>query len=267
MTGSAATRSGDPALGVGTERAAASLTAGDFTVRLGWGEGGVEALVAGSDIVVVVDVITFSTAVSVAVERGCTLYPHSWDPESAAKLAKRVGAELAVSRSQVGPAHPYSISPTTLSRIPEGSSIVLPSPNGSALAAAASASSALVVAGCLRNAAAVARFARRHGRVIAVIAAGERWPDQSLDPALEDLVGAGAIIDGLRRRRRSPEAAAAAAVYLNARRHGLLATLQESVSGRELQLRGYGEEVEWAAKLNVSAVVPVLRDGGFVAQR
>jgi 2-phosphosulfolactate phosphatase len=84
--------------------------------------------------------------------------------------------------------------------------------------------------------------------VIAVIAAGERWPDQSLDPALEDLVGAGAIIDGLRR-------------------HGLLATLQQSVSGRELQLRGYAEEVRWAAELNVSAAVPVLRDGGFVAQR
>jgi 2-phosphosulfolactate phosphatase len=267
MTGTAATSSGDSAPSFGAERVAASLTAGEFTVRLGWGEAGVEALGAGSDIVVVVDVITFSTSVSVAVERGCTVYPHSWDQEAAARLAERVGAELAVSRSQVGRDHPYSLSPVTLSRIPEGSSIVLPSPNGSALAAAASASSALVVAGCLRNAAAVARFARRHGRVIAVIAAGERWPDQSLDPALEDLVGAGAIIDGLRRRRRSPEAAAAAAVYLNARRHGLLATLQQSVSGRELQLRGYAEEVRWAAELNVSAAVPVLRDGGFVAQR
>jgi 2-phosphosulfolactate phosphatase len=264
MTGTPINISGHPNLGFGTERAAASLTAGDFTVRLGWGPRGVEALMPTSDVMVVVDVITFSTAVSVVAERGCTAYPYRWDPAGAAELARRVGAELAVSRSEVGPEHPYSLSPVTLNRIPIGSSIVLPSPNGSALAAAASVGPALVLAGCLRNAAAVARFARRHGRAIAVIAAGERWPDQSLDPALEDLVGAGAIIDGLRQRRRSPEAAAAAAVYLDARRHGLLSTLRHSISGRELQMRGYGEEIEWVGQLNVSSAVPVLRDGAFI---
>ncbi len=144
---------------------------------------------------------------------------------------------------------------------------MLPSPNGSAISAAASEGSTVVVAGSLRNAYAVARFARRAGSVISVIAAGERWPDGSLDLALEDLIGAGAIIDGLRRRRRSPEAAAASAVYRQARQQGLRKVLRECVSGREQRNRQYGEELEWAAALNVSELVPVLRDGAFQATK
>ncbi|WP_427168214.1 hypothetical protein ACQF4J_42955 [Streptomyces sp. C1-1] len=53
-------------------------------------------------------------------------------------------------------------------------------------------------------------------RPLAVIAAGERWPDGSLRPALEDLLGAGAIIDELVSHGAgplSPEAAAARACF------------------------------------------------------
>lgn len=250
----------------GEPRVVAARHSEPFTVRFGWGEMGALALTPGSDVVVVVDVITFTTAVTVAVERGCAIYPHRWDQDAAARLASEVGAELAVRRSRVGPGQPYSLSPATLNRAPRGTSIVLPSPNGSAVAAmvaGVAGSATQVLAGSLRNAFAVARFARRHAGVISVIAAGERWPDGSLDPALEDLVGAGAIIDGLRRRRRSPEAEAAAAVYLQARRRGLRPTLEGSVSGREQIERGYAEELEWAAALNSSAAVPVLRQGAF----
>ncbi len=247
----------------GHERIAATADPSPFTVRMGWGEEGAAALGPTSDVVVVVDVITFSTAVSVAMDRGCSVYPSRWDEGVATKLAARLGAELAVSRSLVDQDHPYSLSPATLGQLPFGSSIVLPSPNGSAISVAAAAGAAVVVAGSLRNAAAVSRFARRAGRVISVVAAGERWPDRSLDPALEDQIGAGAIIDGLRSRRRSPEAQAAAAVFLKARSSGLAGVLRQTVSGREQLARGYGQEVEWAAALNVSWVVPVLQDGAF----
>ncbi len=236
-----------------------------FTVRLGWGEAGAAALAPTSDVMVIVDVITFSTAVAVALERGSAVYPHRWDQDGAAQLAAAVGAELAVSRSLVSADHPYSLSPATLSRLPLGSAIVLPSPNGSAISAAAAGGRAVVVAGSLRNAAAVARFARRAGRFISVIAAGERWPDGSLDPALEDLLGAGAVIDGLRRRRRSPEATAAAAAYLRARRDGIRRTLLETVSAREQRSLGHQEELDWASAVNCSTVVPVLREGAFRA--
>lgn len=248
----------------GFHRQAAADQAG-FGVRFGWGLDGAAALAPESDVVVVVDVITFSTTVAVAVERGCLVYPHPWHEEDALALARHLGAEVAVSRSLVTSERPYSLSPATLSRAPRGMSIVLPSPNGSAVSAAAMGGRALVLAGSLRNAFAVARFARRSGSVISVIAAGERWGDGNLDPALEDLIGAGAIIDGLRRRRRSPEAAAAAAAFRQARKQGLRQVLRECVSGREQRSRGYGDEIEWASALNVSDVVPLLRDGAYQA--
>jgi 2-phosphosulfolactate phosphatase len=264
MTTSASVPTSATDSGYGYHRQAAADQAG-YTVRFGWGLSGAAALAPHSDVMVVVDVITFSTAVVVAVERGCLVYPHPWDPESALALAERLGAQVAVSRSLVSVERPYSLSPATLSRAPWGMSIVLPSPNGSAVSAAALRGRAVVVAGSLRNAFAVARFARRAGAVISVIAAGERWPDGSLDLALEDLIGAGAIIDGLRRRRRSPEASAAAAVFRQARKQGVRQVLRECASGREQRRRGYGEELEWAAALNVSELVPVLRDGAFQA--
>ncbi|HUY24397.1 MAG TPA: 2-phosphosulfolactate phosphatase [Candidatus Saccharimonadales bacterium] len=238
-----------------------------YTVRFGWGLSAAAVLAPVSDVMVVVDVVTFSTTVTVAVERDCIVYPHPWDTESASALAQELGAEVAVSRSAVSPEHPYSLSPVTLSRAPRGLRIVLPSPNGSAISAAAGGGRAVVVAGSLRNAFAVARFARRSGAIISVIAAGERWPDGSLDPALEDLIGAGAIIDGLRRRRRSPEASAAAAVFRQARKQGLRQVLNQCVSGREQRGRGYGDELEWASALNITDLVPVLREGAYRAER
>lgn len=236
-----------------------------YPVNLGWGEAGLEALAPVSNVLVIIDVITFTTTVAVAVERGCRIYPSPWIEEEARELAARWGAALAVGRSQASAEHPYTLKPASLEQARRGESIVLPSPNGSALAALAGRSGKLVLAGSLRNAAAVARRARRLGGVISVIAAGERWGDGSLDPALEDLIGAGAILDGLRRRRRSPEAATAAAAFRHARRQGLAAVLSGCASGREQTARGHGDEIAWAAALNVSRLAPELSRGAFSA--
>src|SRR3546814_14704136 len=72
-------------------------------------------------------------------------------------------------------------------------------------------------AGSLRNASAVAAAAQDAAaesirKRIAVIAAGEHWPGGNLRPAIEDLLGAGAIIERLQ-GRPSPEARAARAAY------------------------------------------------------
>ena len=232
-----------------------------FDVRFDWDLTGANVLAPVSDVLVVVDVLSFSTAVEVALAQGARVVPTGWtDDERAAALAAERGAVLAVGRSHTNPAAPYSLSPASLMRLPAGTCLVLPSPNGAAITAAAAQLGPVVLAGCLRNAGAVATAACALGGTISVIAAGERWPDGSLRPALEDLIGAGAILDRLGGPARSPEAHAAAGT---ARFLDPAQALHGCASGRELITAGYEQDVRIAAELDVSHVVPLLRDGTF----
>jgi 2-phosphosulfolactate phosphatase len=120
-----------------------------------------------------------------------------------------------------------------------------------------------VLAGCLRNAQAVGRAAKHYGSKIAVIPAGERWPDdRSLRPSLEDLIGAGAIISHLN-GRLSPEARGAVATFREAK-SALGERISQCSSGKELIERGYREDVLLASQLDISTSAPVLKDGAFV---
>ena len=113
--------------------------------------------------------------------------------------------------------------------------IVLPSPNGSTISLATGDTP--TYAGCLRNATAVAKAAMRHGPRIGVIPCGERWADDAtLRPALEDLIGAGAVIAELH-GTRSPEATAAVWAFEGAAA-SLLETIGACSSGKELVERG-----------------------------
>ena len=102
-----------------------------YDVRFDWGPDGLDAIVAGARVVVIVDVLRFTTAVSVAVGRGAEVLPYVWGSgDAAAAYARRHGAELAGRREQGD----WSLSPTDLLDLPGGTHLVLPSPNGSALA-------------------------------------------------------------------------------------------------------------------------------------
>jgi 2-phosphosulfolactate phosphatase len=84
-----------------------------------------------------------------------------------------------------------------------------------------------------------------------------------LRPALEDLLGAGAVIDRLGDRSASPEARAARAAFRDVG-DDLRAVLAECGSGRELAARASPGEARVAAELDVSRVAPVLVDEAFV---
>jgi len=121
----------------------------------------------------------------------------------------------------------------------------------------------VVVAVGLRNRRAVAAWLG--DRRVAVICAGERWPDGTLRPAVEDLWGAGALVDVLIAggwRDVAPEAVAAGAAF-RAVQGDVGAALRACASGRELIDAGFPDDVEIAAELDRSASVPVLRDGAF----
>src|SRR5438132_14389028 len=109
-----------------------------------WGMHGLRAIAAGN-IVVIVDVLSFSTAATVAVGRGAAILPCEWNDESAAALAAAERAEVASKRGMGR----FSLAPASLKRIPAGLRLVLPSPNGSTLAYAARELNAAAVAiGC-----------------------------------------------------------------------------------------------------------------------
>ena len=202
-----------------------------YQVRLDWGAAGLARL-APAEVVVVVDVLRFSTTVTDAVVRG----------ESVPLDAS---------------AHAVSI-------------------NGAALAEAAAASGATVLLGCLRNARAVAdavldvQHRRGERTAVAVIASGElagREPGAPLRFAVEDQFGAGAIVDALGTLgidHTSPDAAAAAETFRGLR-GALRHLLTASGSGQELLARDARDEVLNAAAVDAASVVPVLRDGVFVA--
>lgn len=230
-----------------------------YAVRCEWGAAGLAACAPGSAAVVIVDVLSFCTAVDVAVGRGARVLPYRFRDASAEAFAQAHGALLAGRDRHTG----YSLSPASLQTLPAGTALVLPSPNGATLSVLAGA--VHTYAGCLRNAAAVARAAAEPGGPVAVIPAGERWPDGTLRPALEDWLGAGAIIHGLP-GARSPEAALAEAAYLEARDH-LPAVLLACGSGLELIERGCEADVQLAAALNVSAIAPRLVAGAYQAGR
>ncbi|MDQ3547313.1 MAG: 2-phosphosulfolactate phosphatase [Chloroflexota bacterium] len=235
-----------------------------FGARFEWGIEGVRRLGPLSDVLVIVDVLSFSTAVDIAVGRGASVLPYRWRDERAVGYARDAGALLAGGKRQPTADGPYTLSPSSLTMIPDGTLLVLPSPNGATLAQTAAELGTIVITGCLRNARAVARAARSVGGVVTVIAAGERWDDgDALRPAVEDLLGAGAILSALKPAAPSPEARAAIAAF-EAAAPGLVHDLMECASGRELIERGFARDVALAAELHASGAVPLLRERAFV---
>jgi 2-phosphosulfolactate phosphatase len=220
-----------------------------------WGLQGLRASARGR-VVVIVDVLSFSTAATIAVSRGATIFPCEWNDERASAMAKEEGAEVASKRGEGR----FSLAPASLRDIPRGFRLVLPSPNGSTLAyAARELGAAAIVIGCLRNAAAVASWAA--DRPAAVIAAGEKWADGSLRFAIEDWLGAGAIISRLA-GSRSHDAEAAAAAFMSMRGK-LREVLAASRSGIELIEKGYPDDVDMASEVDADDVVPLLTEDGI----
>ncbi|MGW7547144.1 2-phosphosulfolactate phosphatase [Streptomyces sp. NPDC054770] len=237
------------------------------------GPTGARRLALEAACLVIVDVLSFTTSVNVAVEKGIRVLPLGWpdgsgaDAEKAAAAYARqpVGGGLAAHRLTVTPATPWSPSPAHLRAAPAVARLVLPSPGGASIAAAARPG-IRVIAACLSNVTAVRSWlvSRGYGspeHPVAVIAAGERWPDRSLRPALEDLLGAGALISELGSQGAGPlstEAAAAKAGYEGTA--GLAHAISAGASGRELTVMGFAEDVAIATEKDSSTLVPV-RDG------
>ena len=239
-----------------------------YAVRSDWGLAGALGTAGAAAYAVVVDVLSFTTSVCVGVDAGMRVHPYPWADPNAEEFARSRDATLAVGRSRARPGE-VSLSPVSIAAARGVERLVLPSPNGSTIAAGLAGTGATVLAGCLRNRRAVAGWLLERvgpAAVVCVVAAGERWPDGSLRPAVEDLWGAGAVLEALREgglTGLSPEADASAAAF-----RAVAPRLEEALlgcaSGRELVARGFSADVALAAALDASAAVPVLgADGAF----
>ena len=239
----------------------------DVEVHVEWGPPGARLAGERGDVVVIVDVLAFSTSVVLVAARGGTALSYS-----AAELDEMGGREQAaaaldaevVAKDRAARTGRFSLSPATLSAVTPGDRVLFTSLNGAACTAAA-AKAPVVLVGALTNATAVAATVRTMldegvARRCTIVPCGERWtsvadePD-SLRPCIEDLLGAGAIAAALSDRPRSPEAELAAAVFAAAADH-VADVLRRSVSGRELIERGFGDDVELAASVDSSTAVP-----------
>lgn len=225
-----------------------------------WGLQGIEMHRSAAQVFVIVDVLSFSTAVSVALDAGAEVIPFAWgDADAAREEAARLGAIAASPKRAAG--GQLSLSPASLRHVTRGARVLLPSPNGSRLSLATG--EVATFCSSLRNYQAVADAvcALRPDGTVAVIAAGERWPDGSLRPAVEDWLGAGAVIAALG-GVTSAEAAVARSAFLGTS-EGLATTIRTCMSGRELIERGFEVDVEIALEVGMSRSAPRLVDGAY----
>ena len=127
-----------------------------YPLRFEWGEAAIQYLAPPYQAMVIIGVLSFSTAVDVALERGVSVLLYRWKDDSAACHAAEQGAVLASHdrRSICG----YSLSPASLSTLPQGARLALPSPNGATLSVLAHQSGAAVFTACFRNASVVAAY-------------------------------------------------------------------------------------------------------------
>ncbi len=239
----------------------------DAQVHVEWGPPGARLAAERGDVVVIVDVLVFSTSLVLTATRGGTALSYS-----TAELERMGGRERAaallnaevVAKDRAATTARFSLSPASLSTIAAGDRLIFTSLNGAACTSAA-AKAPVVLIGALTNASAVATAikATLHDAVAprcTVVPCGERWtsvsgePD-SLRPSVEDLLGAGAIVSALPSLRLSTEARVAAAAF-EATGASIDEALRSCVSGRELIQRGFPDDVALAAHVDSTAAVP-----------
>ncbi len=215
-------------------------------------------------VLIVVDVLSFSTTTDLVLNRGARVLPVRRRDARGVAEARTAGAVIAGE-------HEWTLRPSSVTEIPSGTLLALASPNGATLSTSAAQTGAHVLVGCLRNASATAAKARElaGGNPIGVIPAGERWGvnmfgdgehSGPLRPCVEDHLGADAIVAALARGggELSAEAALAAAAYAAT---DVPTALRTCTSGTELAATGNGNDVILAAQEDVSDSVPMLSNG------
>ncbi len=216
-----------------------------------WGIEGINRYSSISDVTIIVDILSFSTCVDIAVSQNAIVYPYKFKEISAIEYAAANNAELAsLNRSKEN----FSLSPLSLMKLSNGTRIVLPSPNGSELSL--NSKSDLTLCACLRNYRAVAEYVNSISGNVNVIPAGEKWRNGTIRFAVEDYIGAGALISELK-GVLSAEAIVAKKLF-ESLKPDFKDIISGSLSARELIEKGFQEDVDIAMEVNAGNTIPIL---------
>src|ERR1041385_6451807 len=98
-----------------------------YRCRLEWGWQGAQSAAKRGDLLVVVDVLSFSPAVATVVHRGGSIRP-CITQEEAQSVARQIQGEVAVPRQEVPHKGRFSLSPISHLQMEAGTKVVLPSP-------------------------------------------------------------------------------------------------------------------------------------------
>jgi 2-phosphosulfolactate phosphatase len=239
-----------------------------YVCRVEWGRRGAREAAERGDIVIIVDVLSFSSTVISALNYGALIFPYP--PTLDGKdYAKKINAEYILGRAEASKAGVPTLSPVSFNEQHSNRKYVLSSLNGAFCTWIASNVPALLI-GSLLNASSVAYAANQlrfqTNASITVIPCGEQWSngreeEETLRPAIEDYLGAGAILSSLS-GEKSPEAEVCTGAFLHAKSK-LDKLIWECGSGRELRDRGFADDVKHCSRLNVYQIVPILEGNHF----
>ncbi len=153
----------------------------------------------------------------------------------------------------------WGIVPERSGRIEHGGKTVFMSTTNGTRALIAAAGAGAVLTGALVNASAVARQLQKFGMDVTLLCAGTGG-----EFALEDVVGAGAVLDALGAVAKvecASDRARMAGEFFRSARCNLREVLADSIGGRNVLAVGLGADIDFASRLDAVGVVGVVRSG------
>lgn len=236
------------------------------SVGFDWGFNGIKRAVRKGDIIIVVDILRFTSTAVTATANDFTIYPSS-STEETGTLLKKYNAQVA----SKDPISKYSLSPLSfLEKSPEN--VILVSPNGAKCSRLASNSKHAFV-GAFLNMKSIGRhvsaLAKKMKKNVTVVGAGEitlghiemigiekKLVNQKNKEyfCLEDMLGSGGIISEMRIKKT--EKALFAEKWFKKTKDNLVDIVSTTVGGRHLIETGRKNEVEFCLFINKYPCVP-----------
>lgn len=209
---------------------------------------------------VVFDVLRATSSMVTALAHGATaIHPVATIEEALALEASMPAAVLGGERHG-DPIPGFDVGNSPLEyRDLAGRSIITTTTNGTVALRACDRARTVIVGALLNLDAIVEHLRTSEPAHVLVVCAGT-----FREPALEDILAAGALIAALPGATLSDASQAAVSVYEQSQ-GDLLSVLRRARNGRALAARGRGAEVEWCSRRSIFQVVGVMQDRRIVA--